>query len=59
MPLVGATVHISSQGLISIGNTVSDENGQYRFISIQPGSYIDFGKCNQFCKNKCGCICIR
>ncbi|GAB1765757.1 carboxypeptidase regulatory-like domain-containing protein [Priestia megaterium] len=55
LPLVGATVQIfPSQGLISIGNTVTDENGQYRFISIQPGSYTVSANATNFARTSAG-----
>ncbi|WWB87080.1 carboxypeptidase regulatory-like domain-containing protein [Priestia aryabhattai] len=55
LPLVGATVQIFPyQGLISIGNTVTDENGRYRFISIQPGSYTVSANATNFARTSSG-----
>lgn len=38
-PLPGVTITISSSALIAPVSTVSNEKGQYRFVSLPPGTY--------------------
>ncbi|MED4278752.1 carboxypeptidase regulatory-like domain-containing protein, partial [Priestia megaterium] len=55
LPLAGATVQLFlSQSLIPVANTVTDENGQYRFSGLEPGDYVVAANSTNFARSVIG-----
>ncbi|MEK1833445.1 carboxypeptidase regulatory-like domain-containing protein [Priestia megaterium] len=55
LPLASATVQLFlSQSLIPVANTVTDENGQYRFSGLEPGDYVVAANSTNFARSVIG-----
>ncbi|MBY0090740.1 carboxypeptidase regulatory-like domain-containing protein [Priestia aryabhattai] len=55
LPLAGAMVQLFlSQSLIPVANTVTDENGQYRFSGLEPGDYVVAANSTNFARSVIG-----